>query len=160
MPEKQSVITLESMSIVSNPTKTTYYIGDSLNTSGLKLLATYSDGSTETITSGFTTSGFSSTSAGTKNVTVSYGGFTDTFTVTVETPNITLSTSSKSVTVGDSSTITATTTPSSQSVTWISSNTSVVTVSGGTITAKAAGSATITAKFTYNGITYSKTCNV
>lgn len=149
-----------TVTIVSNPTKTTYYIGDSLSTSGLKLLVTYSDGSTKTITSGFTTSGFSSSTAGTKTVTVSYEGFTDTFTVAVKTPSITLSSSSKTLTVGDSSTITASTTPSGQSVTWTSSNTSVATVFGGTITAKSAGSATITAKFTYNGIAYSATCNV
>lgn len=153
-------MTVENVSISSNPTKTIYYIGDSLSTSGLKLSVSYSDGTTETITSGFTTSGFSSTTAGTKTVTVSYEGFTDTFTVTVKTPSITLSSSSKTMSVGDTSTITATTTPSGQTVTWTSSNTGVATVSGGTITAKTAGTATITAKFTYNGITYSKTCSV
>ena len=151
---------IDSMEINSNPEKSTYYIGDSLSTSGLKLLVTYSDGTTETITSGFTTSGFSLTAAGTKTVTVSYEGFTDTFTVTVKTPSITLSSSSKTMSIGDTSTITATTTPSGQAVTWTSSNTSVATVSGGKITAKASGSTTITAKFTYNGKTYSKTCSV
>ena len=151
---------LTSISIVNNPSKTLYYIGDSLNVSGLILKLSYSDGSTETITSGFATSGFSATSAGTKTITVSYKGFTDTFTVTVKTPSIALSASSKSLTVGDSITLSATTTPSGQTVTWTSSNTSVATVSGGTITAKASGSATITAKFTYNGKTYSKTCSV
>lgn len=153
-------IEITSISVCSNPAKTTYYIGDSLSISGLKLLATYDDGSTETITSGFTTSGFSSTSAGTKIVTVSYDGKTTTFTVTVNTPSILLSSTSKSMTVGDTATLTATTTPSGQTVTWTSGNTSVATVSGGTITAKAAGTATITAKFTYNGVTYSKTCSV
>jgi len=74
---------LSSISVLSKPTKTTYEIGEALNTSGLKIKATYSDGSTETITSGFTTSGFSSTSAGTKTVTVTYSGKTATFTVTV-----------------------------------------------------------------------------
>lgn len=151
---------LTSISIVQNPFKTTYYIGDSLNTSGLTLKLTYSDGSTETVKSGFTTSGFSSTSAGTKTITVEYGGKSTTFTVTVNTPTVSLSLTSKSMTVGDTETLTATTTPSGQSVTWTSSNTSVATVSGGTITAKAAGTATITAKFTYNGISYSKTCSI
>ncbi len=47
---------------------------------------TYSDGSTEIISSGFTTSGFTSASAGTKTVTVSYGGKSTTFTVTVSVP--------------------------------------------------------------------------
>ncbi len=151
---------LNNISVEKVPSKTTYYIGDSLNTSGLELLVTYDDGSNETVTSGFAISGFSSTTAGTKTVTVSYEGFTDTFTVTVKTPSIALSASSKSMTVGDSTTLSATTTPSGQTVTWTSSNTSVATVSGGTITAKASGSTTITAKFTYNGITYSKTCSV
>jgi len=75
--------TLSSISVESKPTKITYEIGESLNTNGLKLKLKYSDGSTETITSGFTTSGFSSTTAGTKTVTVKYGGLTTTFTVTV-----------------------------------------------------------------------------
>ena len=151
---------IASIEVNNNPTKTTYYIGDALSTSGLKLLVTYSDGTTETVISGFTTSGFSSSSAGTKTITVTYGGKTTTFTVTVNTPFVSLSSTSKSMTAGDTATLTATTTPSGQTVTWTSSNTSVATVSGGTITAKAAGTATITAKFTYNGITYSKTCSV
>jgi len=78
-----AVKTLSSISVESKPTKITYEIGESLNTNGLKLKLKYSDGSTETITSGFTTSGFSSTTAGTKTVTVKYGGLTTTFTVTV-----------------------------------------------------------------------------
>ena len=74
---------------------------------------------------------------------------------------ITLSKTSLSLTVGNTSTLTATTTPSGQNVTWTSSNTSVATVStSGLVTAKAQGSATITAKITYNGKTYSDTCNV
>ena len=152
--------TLSSISVQTKPTKTQYYIGDSLNTSGLQLKLTYSDGSTEIISSGFTTSGFTSASAGTKTVTVSYGGKSTTFTVTVNTPTVSLSSTGKSMTVGDTATLTATTTPGGQTVTWTSSNTSVATVSGGTVTAKAAGTATITAKFVYNGQTYSKNCEV
>lgn len=151
---------IDSIEINNNPTKTTYYIGDTLSTSGLKLLVTYSDGTTETITSGFTISGFSSTTAGTKVVTVTYEGLTTTFNVTVNTPSISLSQTSKTMTVGDTATLTATTTPSGQSVSWTSSNSSVVSVSNGVVTAKASGTATITAKFTYNGKTYSKTCNI
>lgn len=151
---------LVAISVSTLPNRTIYYIGDKLNTTGLELLITYSDGSTETITSGFTISGFSSTSAGAKTITVSYEGFMDTFTVTVKTPSIVLSSNNKSMTVGDSSAITATTTPSGQTITWTSSNTSVATVSEGKITAKTSGSAIITAKFIYNGTTYSKTCNV
>ncbi len=78
--------TLSSIQITSNPTKTSYVIGESLNTAGLKLKLTYSDGSTEIVTTGFTVSGFSSATAGTKTVTVSYGTKTATFTVTVTAP--------------------------------------------------------------------------
>ncbi len=156
----QKPIEVTSIKIYNLPTKTTYYIGDTLDTSGLQLKLTYSDGSTKTVTSGFTTSGFSSTSAGTKTVTVSYEGKTATFNVTVKTPTITLSPTSKTLTVGDSSNITATTMPSGQSVTWVSSDTSIATVLGGRITAKTEGSVKITAKFTYNGKEYSSACAI
>ena len=82
-----SAKTLESITISTYPSKTTYYIGDSLDTTGLVLTLTYSDGSTATATSGFTTSGFSSTSVGSKTVTVTYNGKTATFTVTVINDN-------------------------------------------------------------------------
>lgn len=153
-------ITLTSISIDTTPTKTVYYIGDTLNTSGLKLNLVYSDGSFQTVSSGFTVSGYSSTSIGIKTVTVSYEGKTTEFTVTVNKPSITLSESSKSLTAGDTFTLIASITPSGQSVTWTSSNTSVATVIGGTITALVPGTTTITAKFTYNGITYSQTCTI
>ena len=45
--------------------------------------ATYSDSTTETVTTGWTTSGFNSETAGSKTVTVTYQGKTATFTVTV-----------------------------------------------------------------------------
>ncbi len=76
--------TLTKLEVATKPTKTVYKIGESLDTSGLTLKATYSDGTARTITSGFTTSGFDSSSAGEKTVTVSYGGKSTTFTVTVE----------------------------------------------------------------------------
>lgn len=75
---------LTSISVASKPSKTVYYVGDALNTSGLTLTAAYSDGSSKTISSGYTTSGFSSATAGTKTVTVTYQGKTATFTVTVK----------------------------------------------------------------------------
>ncbi len=152
--------TVTDIQITSNPTKTTYYIGDSLDTSGLGLKLTYSDGNVRTITGGFTTSGFDSSSSGTKTVTVHFLEFTDTFTVTVNSPSITLSKSTLIIEELLTATLTATTAPGGQSVTWTSSDTSVATVSGGTVTAKNAGRATITAKFTYNGNTYSRTCTV
>ncbi len=66
------------------PAKTRYSIGESLDTTGLVLENTKFGCPADTITEGYTVSGFDSTSAGTKTVTVAYGDFTTTFEVTVE----------------------------------------------------------------------------
>ncbi|MBQ3503987.1 MAG: Ig-like domain-containing protein, partial [Oscillospiraceae bacterium] len=76
--------TLTGIEVAVKPAKTVYEIGESLDTTGLALKATYSDGSVKTITSGFTTNGFDSSTAGEKTVTVTYGGKSASFTVTVE----------------------------------------------------------------------------
>jgi len=74
--------TLVSIAVTTQPTKTVYNIDEALETAGLVVTATYSDGTTAAVT-GFTTSGFSSATAGQKTVTVTYEGKTATFTVTV-----------------------------------------------------------------------------
>ena len=74
---------LSSVSVAKVPNKLVYTVGEALDTTGLTLKLTYSDGSTKIVTSGFTTSGFSSAAAGSKTVTVSYEGKTATFAVTV-----------------------------------------------------------------------------
>ncbi len=81
-PAYEDNTTLSSISVSSKPTTTTYFVGDTLNTSGLKLKATYSDGSTKTITKGYKVS-YDFSSAGTKTVTVTYGGKKTTFNCTV-----------------------------------------------------------------------------
>ena len=75
---------LSSISVASKPTKTAYLVGDTLNTAGLTMTATYSNGTTKTITSGFTCSPTTLSAAGNQTITVSYGGKTTTFTVTVK----------------------------------------------------------------------------
>lgn len=88
-------------------------------------------------------------------------GISYTATCKVCVPEIKLSSSSLSLYIGDTYALTKTVTPSSASVSWSSSNTSVATVdSNGKVAAKGEGSATITAKFTYDGNTYSATCTV
>ncbi|MBE6982386.1 MAG: hypothetical protein E7437_08715 [Ruminococcaceae bacterium] len=67
----------------TNPDKVEYEVGEELDITGLTLALKYSDGSEEILSSGFTVNGFSSDTVGEKTVTVSYGGFTTTFTVTV-----------------------------------------------------------------------------
>ena len=76
-------VTLQSISVATKPNKTSYFVGGSLNTAGLTLKATYSDGSTKTITEGFTCTPTKLDTAGTQTITVSYGGKTATFTVSV-----------------------------------------------------------------------------
>lgn len=78
-------VTVNQIEVNSYPSKTTYKVGEPLDVSGLALKVTYSDGSSKTITSGFTASGFDSSTAGKKTVTVNYGGKTTTFSVTVDT---------------------------------------------------------------------------
>ncbi len=77
-------VTLSSIAVTKNPTKAIYDIGEPLDTAGIVITATYSDGSTKTISaSGCTFTGFDSSSAGVKTITVTYQRKTDTFDVTV-----------------------------------------------------------------------------
>ena len=72
-----------SLAIATQPTKTSYSVGDTLNTAGLTLKATYSNGTVKTISSGFTCNVSKLTSTGSQTVTVSYGGKTVSFKVSV-----------------------------------------------------------------------------
>ena len=151
----------ESITVSKSPAKTTYFIGDTLDTTGLELILTYNNGDTETVTSGFSTSGFDSSTAGIKTVTVDYKGKTATFNVEVVKPRITIANNSLSFdSIGSTKSITVTTTPSDSEIVWKSSNESVATVENGVVTAKGAGNATITATITVNGIEYSAECTV
>jgi hypothetical protein len=76
---------LTNISLTNQPTKTTYYVGESsLDITGLVVIGTYNDGTTktETITSS-NISGFNTTTSGTKTVTVTVSGKTATFPITV-----------------------------------------------------------------------------
>jgi uncharacterized repeat protein (TIGR02543 family) len=75
---------LTSIAVTQSPAKLTYLVGETLDIAGLVVTGTYSDDSTkpETVTTGDIT-GFDSATAGPKTLTVTVGGKTDTFTVTV-----------------------------------------------------------------------------
>ncbi len=81
---KSAAVTLSSISVKTAPSKTTYTVGETLNTSGLVIKATYSDGSSKDITSGFTCSPTKLSTAGTQKITVTYSGKTASFNVTVK----------------------------------------------------------------------------
>jgi len=83
--------TLISIHITSQPAQTTYAIGESLVLTGLVVTAVYSDGSTTVINNNeLTVSGFDSGTPGSKTVTVSYGGKSADFTVTVTAITLTV----------------------------------------------------------------------
>ncbi len=83
------------------------------------------------------------------------------------TTGVTISSTSKTLTVGGTDTISATSS-SGSTITWSTSNSSICSISSNsassgasiTLTAEAAGSAIITASTTISGTTYSKTCAV
>lgn len=102
--------TLSSIKVSALPAKAVYDLGEELDTTGLSIEVSYDDGTKEIIASGFDVSGFDSSTAGTKTVTVSYNGKSTTFTVTVKAavsetdPQIIIE--SKKATAGESITVT------------------------------------------------------
>ena len=63
---------LSKIQVASQPTKTEYIVGEDFDASGLSIKVTYSDSTTDTITSGFTLSSPDMSTKGTKEVTVTY----------------------------------------------------------------------------------------
>jgi hypothetical protein len=86
-----NAVELTKIEVTTLPTKTSYYVGETLDISGLVVKGTYNNGSTkiETVTIGNVT-GFNSVIAGTKILTVTVGGKSDSFTVTVKVADITI----------------------------------------------------------------------
>lgn len=78
----------------------------------------------------------------------------------VVVPDIVLNRSNVTLEENEKETIVATTVPIDAVVSWTSSDTDIATVSDGEITAKAVGSAVITATITVDLVDYTDTCNV
>ena len=146
----------------------TYADGVKSSSKDVTSSASWSSGKTTVATvSGGTVTGKSS---GTSAIKATYSGYTASTTVTVSdvvTHSLEVSMSNSSIYVGENTSATASyitytngTRTSAKDVTssatWSSSNPAVASVSGGSVTAKATGSATITAA--YNG--YSATATV
>lgn len=72
-----------NLSLYSPPAKLMYKLGESLDPTGLSLIAYYSNGDERLITEGFTCSPSQFTAPGQNNVTVNYEGWLCTFPVTV-----------------------------------------------------------------------------
>lgn len=77
------VVDISGIEVKTMPTKVEYQKGDVIDTTGLSILVKYTDGTSETKTTGFEVSGFDSSSVGEKTITVTYKTHTATFKVTV-----------------------------------------------------------------------------
>lgn len=76
-------------------------------------------------------------------------------------PTVTLDKSTLSLTVGGATgSLSATVSPVGSTVTWKSSDIAIATVSSGTVTAVKAGTCTVTASITVDGVTYTAACAV
>ena len=135
---------LESIAITTQPTKTTYEYGDSFQSAGMVVEATYSDGATANVT-GYSCSPTTLNTVGTQTITVSYteNGVTKTATTSVTVNR-------KTISAVPSQSGTLTYTGSSQSPTWSNYSTTQLTI-GGTTSGTNAGSytATFTPKSNY-----------
>lgn len=82
-PVTPSEPTLERIEVTKNPDRMAYTVGQTFDPTGMVIRATYSDGSTRDISSGYSFSPGMFAQAGDQTVTVSYGGKTCTLEVSV-----------------------------------------------------------------------------
>ena len=151
-----NIQTYATLQVITNPAKTVYYIGDTLNLEGLKLRYSGTDGKKQEITSGYTYSADLSV-AGNCAVTVSYETVSTKFYVTVKTPSITAATSQDENFIA----LHATTDPAGQKYTWsvVDPTQGYFTEDGQLIPLKT-GEITVAATMLYNGKSYSDTTTV
>ena len=149
---------IKSVDIKTLPEKTEYYIGDTFDPKGMVLTVYYTNGSQETITSGYSVL-YDTTKTGQSSVEISYGSRSAGFNINVISPSIQIAETELYVDKGESKVLTATTIPAGQTVTWSSDNDCISVAQNGTVTGVSSGNAVITAQFVYNGYTYSAVCN-
>ena len=148
-PAELTAISLEG------PEKTEYLVGEELDLEGLKVTAHYSDGSSKEVEQeAYEISGFDSTKAGEKTVTVTYEGLNAEFKVMVniiEIPLISISLDQTNVELTSGSELKLTVlfnpdnTTDPKGIEWSSSNEDIATVEDGTVYAIMKGETTITA---------------
>ena len=85
---KINEVVAESMSIETEPTKVAYFIGDTVDLSGLVLKISYNNGSEELITEGYTYDPITLETEGSHVITVTYGEFSVEVTVVAYEPTL------------------------------------------------------------------------
>ena len=153
-------VSLSSISVQTNPNKMSYYVGDTLDTSGLTLIASYSNGKTETINDGYSCSPTSLNNEGTQKIEVTYKNKNASFDVQISMPSLSFNTIYETLYIGDSFTINYTKQPFDMNMEWSSDNNAIATVDNGTITAHSKGTALITGIGAYNGVYSQMQCSV
>lgn len=76
-------ITVTKLTLTSKPDKLSYYTGDTFDPSGIRVVASYSDNTTKDITESVTITQPDMSTAGVKNIIVSYGDTSVSFDITV-----------------------------------------------------------------------------
>ena len=148
---------LSSIAVTTPPTKTSYYVGDSFDSTNMVVTATYSDNTKADVTSSCTFDPATFTSTGNQNVTVSYteGGVTRTTTQEVAVSANTL----QSISISDYNTTLAKDGPftfgGTVTATYASGKESDVTASATFegYDMSTAGEQTVTVSYTEGGIT-------
>ena len=79
-----TVVSLTNLALDSLPVKTEYETGTPFDKTGMVVIATYSDDSTENVTDRCEIVGADTSTTGTKTVTVKYGGMSVTFNIVVK----------------------------------------------------------------------------
>jgi len=147
-----SAIYVTSLQIVTQATTRTFYVGDTFSSAGLVVKAIYNDGTAENVTCSVSSPNM--TTAGTKTVTVSYGGKSTSYTITVNALTISVSVDASTASNGY---MTVNVTAPRGTITYSSNNTNVATVnsSGKIALTGRTGTTTITATANNNGCTVS-----
>ncbi len=158
-------VELLSITIERKPDKRSYKPGEKIVTTGMKVVASYSNGGERDVTNSCTLSETEAQGTGSMQIKVTYSengvNKTASYSVTIEKLSLTLDKTSVSLKVGNSETLKANSNVSNGDITWKSSDSRVATVSsGGVVKAVKEGSTTITAKITAYGQTASATCSV
>lgn len=146
--------TLASVTLEGNPTKTTYYVGETFDPSGIRVMANYTTGDPEDVTDeAIFTYDDAALTIGTTyaEVFATYNEMdsdVEKYNITVNKKASSISIANLTIGVGNISTITATTTPADAALTYtITDGNEYVTLEGNQITGSAVGIATIKASY-------------
>lgn len=146
--------TLASVTLEGNPTKTTYYVGETFDPTGIKVIANYTTGDPEDVTDeAIFTYDDAALTIGTTyaEVFATYNEMdsdVEKYNITVNKKASSISIANLTIGVGEISTITATTTPADAALTYtITDGNEYVTLDGNQLTGSAVGTATIKASY-------------